>query len=265
MLYALAVLFFAAASGYALLLWRRGFTRDDWWCYALLACGFVPNTGALMARGFSLQKCPVGNLFEAAMFLSWALVLCHLVAGLWPRVRFLCAMSAPLLLLIGVFGLQPALDRPGPAFAVQPGLVSLHASLILLAYGTFGLSAAAGLLYLMQERNLKMHRVRAVLARLPSIERLERTVALSLMAGLALLSAGLMLTVWLVRQADTTMVRGDPKVIWSFAVWLGYATLLALRFRRQWGPRPVAWGALVSFAFVMLTFWGTNMLSPTHH
>lgn len=264
-LFLLAVAFYAAASGYALLLWRRGFTRDDWWCYALLGCGFVPNTGALMARGFSLQKCPVGNLFEAVMFISWGLVLCHLVAGLWPKVRFLCAMGAPVLLGLGVFGLQPGLDRPGPEWDVARGVVSLHAALILLAYGAFGLSAAAAGLYLVQERDLKVRKAKAVLSRLPSIERLEKTVAQSLVAGLGLLSVGLLLSIALIRQSKDVPVQGDPKVIWSMVVWLGYAALLGLRFRRRWGPRPVAWGALWSFTFVMLTFWGTNLLSPTHH
>jgi hypothetical protein len=28
--------------------------------------------------------------------------------------------------------------------------------------------------------------------------------------------------------------------------------------------RPIAWGAVASFAFVLLTFWGTNLLSAIH-
>ncbi len=265
LLFALAAAFYAAASGYAVLLWRRGFNRDDWWCYALLACGFIPHTGALVARGFSLNHCPVSNLFEATMFIGWTVVLCHLVAGLWSRLRFLCALGAPLLLALGVFGLQPGLDRPGPVFEVTRGIVSLHASLVLLAYGTFGLSAAASVLYLVQEHDLKFRKVRAVLSRLPSMERLEKVVTRSLATGFGLLSVGLLVTVILVRQSQDVPVEGDPKVIWSAIVWTGYAVLLALRWRRGWGAHFLAWGALASFAFVMLTFWGTNLLSPLHH
>jgi ABC-type uncharacterized transport system permease subunit len=264
-LFALAVLFHAVGSAYAVLLWRRGFNRDDWWCYVILACAFVPNTAALMARGFSLEQCPVTNLFEAVMFISWAVVGSHLVAGLWPRLRFLCALAAPLLLALGVFGLQPGLDRPGPVLEVTHGVVSLHAALILLAYGTFGLSAAAAVLYLVQEHDLKFRKVRAVLSRLPSIERLEKVVTGSLAMGWALLSAGLLLTIVLLRQSDAASAGVDPKVIWSFIVWGAYTVLLFFRMRRRWGARPLAWGVLGNFAFVMLTFWGTNLLSPLHH
>jgi HemX protein len=265
LLFALAVAFYAAATGYAVLLWRRGFKGDNWWCYILLACGFLPNTGALTARGFSLDQCPVTNLFEAMMFVCWAVVACHLIAGLLPRLRFLCALAAPVLFALGVFGLQPGLDKPGPTFDASVGIVSLHAALVLLAYGTFGLSAAAAVLYLVQEHDLKFHKVRAILSRLPSIERLEKVATSSLAVGLVLLSAGLLLTIVLLRQAEGVPLTADPKVAWSFLVWVMYAVLLATRLRRGWGQRPLAWATVGSFVFVMLTFWGTNLLSPLHH
>ncbi len=33
--------------------------------------GFLLHTAALMGRGFSLRRCPVTNLFEALMFVTW--------------------------------------------------------------------------------------------------------------------------------------------------------------------------------------------------
>lgn len=261
-----ALAFYAAGTVAAFRMWKRGFTRDEWWCYGFLAAGLVPNAGALMARGFSLQKCPVTNLFEAVMFISWAVVLIHLVIGIIPRLRFLCALAAPTLLALGLFGMQPVLDQPARELDVTHRMVSLHAALVLLAYGTFGLSAMAAGLYLVQERNLKFAKVRAVLSRLPSIERLDRVVTSSLAVGLALLSVGLVLSVFLVRAAGGAgAIRGDPKVIWSILVWGGYTALLVARLRRGWAPRTLAWGAVGTFAFVMLTFWGTNLLSPAHH
>jgi ABC-type uncharacterized transport system permease subunit len=265
-LYMLALAFYAAATVAAFRMWKRGFTRDEWWCYGFLACGVLPNAGALMARGFSLQKCPVTNLFEAVMFITWAVVLIHLVIGIVPKLRFLCALASPTLLALGMFGMQPGLDQPARELDLTHRVVSLHAALVLLAYGMFGLSAMAAGLYLVQERNLKFAKVRAVLSRLPSIERLDKVVTSSLAVGLGLLSVGLAMSVILVRDAGGAKVmRGDPKVLWSILVWTGYVVLLVARLRRGWGPRTLAWGAVGTFAFVMLTFWGTNLLSPSHH
>ena len=261
----MAVALFGGASVYGVFLWRRGFAREDWWCYGLLATAMIPVSGALLARGFSLQRCPVTNLFEATVFVVWTLLAAHLVVGLLPRLRFLTVLSAPLLLGLGVFGLQPQLDEPGPILDTAHGLLSLHVTLVLLGYGAFGLSAVAALMYLVQERDLKIHKLRAVLARLPSIERLERVVVEALAAGLGLLTVGLILSVWLVRRTEGAVARGDPKVVWSMLVWAIYVAVLLNRTVWHRGARWVAWGSLGSFTFILLTFWGTNLLSPLHH
>ena len=58
---------------------------------------------------------------------------------------------------------MPALDPP---HGVHPefigGWPSLHGSLILLAYGAFGLASVAALMYLTQEHDLKFHKLRAI-------------------------------------------------------------------------------------------------------
>src|SRR5213078_4372096 len=71
------------------------------------------------------------------------------------------------------------------------GWPSLHAALILLSYGAFGLSSLAALMYLNQEHDLKFHRMRALFALLPPIERLEVIIGRLLLAGFILLTAGL--------------------------------------------------------------------------
>jgi len=48
-------------------------------------------------------------------------------------------------------------------------------------------------------------------------------------------------------------------------VWLLYLCILGWRWRFSAGGRAVAWGAIGSFCFVMLTFWGFTLLSPVHN
>ena len=57
---------------YSAFLWRRGFQRDNWINYSLLAVAFVLHTVAMAKRGFSLQHCPVNNLYEATDMVSRA-------------------------------------------------------------------------------------------------------------------------------------------------------------------------------------------------
>jgi ABC-type uncharacterized transport system permease subunit len=264
----LAVIVYGLSATYSVFLWRKGFRQDNRVNYLLLLLAFVFHTTAMVKRGFSLQHCPVNNLFEATIFIGWTIVTTYLVLGLWARLRFLGAFASPVLFAISVFALMPALDTPhGPKPQFTGGWSSLHAALILLAYGAFGLSCVAGVMYLTQERNLKFHKLRAVFSLLPPIQRLEFVVGGMLATGFVLLTLGLVAGAYYLKQNETLLnsARGDPKIIWSALVWLIYLGLLVMRWKFAQGGRRLALGAIGSFVFVLLTFWGSNLLSPIHN
>ena len=265
--FGIAVACYGLAAAHALLLWRQGFRRGAALNYAILAAGFVCHALALMGRGFSLNRCPVTNLFEAAMFTSWALCAAHLALGFWSRARISGLVLAPLLFATGIFALQPQLDRPGPVFDLEHAAVSLHVSLVLLAYAGFGFGAMAGVFYLVRRHGAGQDTptLRSLAEHLPAISLLEGWLLRSVGTGLILLTAGLTLSLGLMRERYGVLVRPDPKIAWSFFVWAVYFALMlvCLRIRRE--PRFLAWGALGGFAFVLLTFWGTNLMSPIHH
>jgi ABC-type uncharacterized transport system permease subunit len=48
-------------------------------------------------------------------------------------------------------------------------------------------------------------------------------------------------------------------------VWCVYLGLLVMRWHFAQGGRRFALGAIGSFAFILLTFWGSNLLSPLHN
>jgi len=263
----IAVAVYGLSTVYSVFLWRKGFRKDDHVNYLLLLTAFVLHTVAMFLRGFSLNHCPVNNLFEATVFIAWSAAAVYLVIGLLPRLRFLGAFASPVLLAIGVFALMPALDPPHPAGAppeFSGAMVSLHAATILLAYGAFGLGAVAAAMFLMQQHDLKFHKLRAVLSLFPSIQRLEIVAVRLVFAGFILLTVGLAAGRHLPRPADTPYWT-DPKVVWSICLWFVYLALLVLRRFRAPSSRGLAISFIAAFAVLLLTFWGTNLLSPLHH
>jgi ABC-type transport system involved in cytochrome c biogenesis permease subunit len=258
---------YGASMLYSVFLWRKGFRRDDHVNYGLLLLAFGFHTSAMFLRGFRLDHCPVTNLYEATTFASWTIVAAYLAVGLWPRLRFLGAFASPVLFGMGVFALMPSLDSHS---AVNPHLpqtwTSVHAALLSLAYGAFGLSSVAALMYLTQERNLKFHKVQAILSLLPPIQRLEAVVGRLLVAGFVLLTIGLGVGAYALAHLDNPQVyRGSPKIVWSAIVWFIYFGLILMRWKYAQGGRRFALGAIGSFAFVLLTFWGTNALDALHN
>lgn len=142
--------------------------------------------------------------------------------------------------------------------------MSMHAASVLLAYGAFGLSSVAGLMYLTQERDLKFRKVRAVFALFPPIQRLELVIGRLVTGGLVLLTIGLVMGARFLKETQGVYVTKDAKILWSVIVWFMYSGLLVMRWRFAYRGRRFVQGAVLAFAFVLFTFWGTNLLSAIH-
>jgi ABC-type uncharacterized transport system permease subunit len=263
----LAVVLYGTSMIYSVFLWRKGFREDNRVNYLLLLGAFLLHSTAMIKRGFSLNHCPVTNLYEATTFAAWTIVAVYLVVGVWSRLRFLGAFASPILFCIGVFALMPRLDSaPGTRPELSEVGTSVHAALIMLAYGAFGLSCAAAFMYLSQERNLKFHKLQAILSLLPPIQRLEVVVGRLMFIGFLLLTVGLVFGVYVLRHgAHAESYRGDSKIVWSALVWVLYLGLLVMRWKFAQGGRRFALGAIGIFAFLVLTFWGSNLLSSIHN
>lgn len=262
----IAVALYGLSALYAIFLLRRGFREDNRINYCLLLGGAVFHTMAMFQRGFSLQRCPINNLYEATLFIAWTIVASYLVLGAWSRLRFVGAFASPVLFAIGVFALMPSLDPPhGERPVFTGGWLSLHAALILLSYGAFGLSCISAVMYLTQEHDLKFNKLRAVSSLMPPIQRLELVTGRLLLAGFILLTVGLIIGVVYLKETHNVYFKGDTKVLWSLLVWLGCLVLLVSRWRFAQRGRRLAWGAVGMFAFVLLTFWGSNLLSGIHN
>jgi HemX protein len=219
----------------------------------------------MIQRGFSLSRCPINNLYEATIFINWTILATFLPIGAWPRLRFLGVFAAPILFAVGVFSLLPGLDvhSDGPSLII--GWSHLHKSLILLAFGSFGLSSIASLMFLTHEHDLKFHKIRAVFSLLPSIQRLEHVVGRLMIIGFVLLSSGLLVSAGYLKKTHGVYFRWDALMLYCLFVWALYLALLVLRWGFAQRGRRIAWGSVVVFAFVMVTFWAVYMLSRLHN
>jgi ABC-type uncharacterized transport system permease subunit len=256
-----AVTLYGIGMIYSLFLWRKGFQRDDWVVYGVLGGGWMLHTNAMVQRGFSLQQCPITNLYEATAFIMWTIVVGYLLLGLRQRFRFIGAFASPLLFVLGVFALFPDLDPDLPVgkHEFSGMLSSLHKALLLLSFGALGLCAVAAAMYLTQEHDLKLHKFRAILSRLPSLQRLEQAMKVLMRVGVGLLTLGVVASYAYHFQPDKTASLGDPMVIWILVVWIFYSVISFLHWRQAHGGKRFAWASLGGFIFMMLTFWGAML------
>ena len=206
--------------------------------------GWLAQTVLLVAQALSADGFPWGTWAGALNLLSWLVVSAYLVWGCRPRYRLvgLGVMPVALGLLVLSFagGGTGVDDAGGDGWAL-----AVHTGLMLAAFASFTVAAATALLYLYEDRRLSRRDPRLLRLRLPSLEGLERLAARAALAGLLLLSGGILVGVaWL--DVD----RLDAAMTVTIAIWAFYGLVLLLRREAGLLGKRLAWTLVVGAALV---------------
>lgn len=245
---------FLLGFAYTMYALGAGSYRPSRFNFTAIFAGFVLQTAFLYQRGQALGRCPLTNLFEVFVFLSWSMVLLYLAIGTAYRLSLLGAFTSPLVFIFQILALLTPIDTPAKVKVEPNSWLELHAALSVVAYGAFAMAGVAGVMYLSQERQLKTHRLRPIFFHLPPIADLSVALNRLLITGFALLTVGLL----------AGFMVGSPtlKVVWGIAVWLLYGAILQAEKLRKIGPRRVALLAVIAFSLALSTLWGLNFIAP---
>jgi len=215
-----------------------------------IGLGFVFQTAFLSIRGHALGRCPLTNLFEVLVFLAWSVALIYLLVGPVYRLSLMGAFTAPLVVLLQGIALLAPIDKPhAMKMPVNPWL-EFHASMSLFAYGVFALACIAGVMYLLQERQLKTHQLRSIFYHLPPLSDLFAAIIRLLWWGFALYTLGLVTGFFIDQPLPTR------QVVCAIGVWLLYAAILQGRYLRRLAPKSVAALCIIGFSAALTLLWG---------
>jgi len=244
---------------------RRPAMRKVMW--ASLAVAFAAHTVWLFARGFQAQRCPLVGTEETSAFLSWCLVVSYMIASRWYHASVLRAFIFPLIFALSTIaavtpesqGVPEGIDQP-----LQKILFPVHAGLILLAYSAFFIAFGAGVMYMIQERELRLKRFSAIFFRLPSLDTCDAISSKAMSIGFVLFTFGIAAGLGWQRARDGQFWHGDPIEVFSLFTWLIYLFLVQSRVSVKWGGRAAALASIVSFMIVIFSLVGVRFLGNLH-
>ena len=259
--YAVIVVYFLATGLYFLFVALK---KDALGRAAALvqAVGLVLHTAALVCRGIGAGRLPLTNQYEFATSFAWGLCLVSLLF-LWKfKFPVLGAFAAPVILLLIGYAAMQSREVKALMPALRSSWLGFHVSTAIIAYGSFGVSAVLGLIFLLRARiSDKGFWDRHV----PVREKLDLISYRSVCLGLLFLTLTIITGAIWAEQAWGSYWSWDPKETWSLVTWLIYATYLHLRIRRGWKGKAAAIFAVVGFACVLFTYVGVNTLLPGIH
>ena len=226
--------------------------------FLAIGLGFIFQTAFLSVRGHALGRCPITNLFEVFIFLAWSIALIYMLIGPAYRLSLMGAFTAPLVFVIQTFALLAKIDNFHPARLPANPWLEFHASFSLIAYGAFALACIAGVMYLVQERQLKTHQLHTIFYHLPPLSDLFAAITRLLWWGFALYTVGLL----------SGFFVGQPlprvQVVCAIGVWLLYAAILQGRHLRRLAPKRIAALCIIGFSAALTLLWGITFTAQMH-
>jgi len=236
---------------------RAGLFRPMRFNFAAIGLGFVFQTAFLSIRGHALGRCPLTNLFEVFIFLAWSIALIYMVVGPAYRLSLMGAFTAPLVVLLQGFALIAPIDVHHPVKLPSNSWLEFHASVSLVAYGAFALACIAGVMYLVQERQLKTHQLHSIFYHLPPLADLFAVITRLLWWGFALYTIGLVSGFFVGRPLPYI------QVVCAVGVWVLYALILQGRHLQHLAPKHVAALSIIGFSAALTLLWGITFTAQT--
>ncbi len=226
-----------------------------------VGCGFLFHTAALILIGIARSHFPITNLPESLCLFAWFLTLTFLLANIRYDIKALGAFTLPLVSLLTILASTFYEENQTIPPDLKSGWIYFHSSIAFLAYAAFFLTFVSGILYLIQEKELKNKNFRFLYFRLPSLQLCNELMRLFMTVGFVAMSLTIISGVIFAPQAWGSSWNWDPKVTATLITWGIYLVLLLYRLSARWRGRPAAYISIIGFASVLITFginWGLH-------
>lgn len=225
----------------------------------------VVHTFYIVLRYLDIGHTPLTSNHEAVSFFAWSTAWGFLSFRWRYQVKNFGVFVSPLatiLMIVAALSSQETMPLPP---ALRSNWLPVHASIAIMANGFLALAFCGGVMYLLQESEIKNKRFGMFYTRLPSLEALDNLNQHCLAVGFPLLTLGIITgSIW-AKQAWGAYWQWDPKETWSLITWFVYAALLHQRFRVGWRRRRAAIMTIIGFGAALFTLWGVNFLLEGLH
>src|SRR5512147_56522 len=160
-LFQIAFFLYLAGAGLSLAYLITLKPRLSWTGRWAMVGGFAIHSLAILWRIFESGRTPLTNLYESLSFFSWAVVGVYLLLYFKYRLEVMAAFISPVAVVLMIL----ASLFPKEIIPVAPVLESfwlpIHVSLAIIGNAMFALAFAVGIMYLIQERQIKSKKIGA--------------------------------------------------------------------------------------------------------
>lgn len=209
---------------------------------------------SLVEAGLSAGRLPVASFHEAVSLLAFLIALLFLLIYWRYRFEALGVFIFPLVFMLTLAAAVGPDRAPGEGPLLHSFWLYLHAGLFILGHAMLFVTFASGLMYLLQEWELKRKKPRAFYYRLPPLESLDELARRTLALGFLFVTPAIIIGAIFASAKMGADWPLDPKVAWSFVTWFIYLGLIFSRWTAGWRGRKAAYFAIAGFCAVVVSW-----------
>jgi HemX protein len=224
--------------------------------------GAVLTAGAVLLHGVGLAvftathaELPLVGLAPSLCTLAFLIAIFLIASTIASESRSVGLVLVPLIAVLLAIALLLGIEPTGQPLAFRGVWFTLHVVLAFIGYAGLAIAFGAGVLYLLQFRELKDKRLGRVFRFFPSLPVLDTLGRRGVAIGFPALTLALVLGwAWTVRF-QRSLATENPQVIWGIITWITFVVLLAVRFSRRPGTeRRAAFANMLGFVFVVMCY-----------
>src|ERR1700693_1618516 len=263
--YVIATLLFYAAS-LALYIWnlREPSRAAGIGATSCLVVGLGLHYLALLDRSRQIHAVPYDDLFGSLSLFAWLLAATYLCLEAIHRRRSVGPFVLPIVIVVFLLahGGEAKLVAAPPA---QGPLFAFHVTLNILAYSAFALSFVLSVIFLIQNRGLRDHKLGIVGWRFPALDVLERMTRSSVLIGCGSLAVGMTAGLIWAHRLQGRYWDGDPKVVITVLILAFYVGYTILARTPAWRGARASALCIFNFMFVIFSYSVVNRYLSHFH
>lgn len=255
----LAVTLYLAAAALAATPFARPVNAPVRGVLALLGAAVAVHLAALLALAVHAGHWFVAGLGPSLSLAGLVLAATLLVVEFLAHDASLTLVAAPLAAVPTAFASVVGFARAAEPSGTQGAWLVAHIALSFMGIAAFGTAAVAGVMYLVERRELKLGRFDAMFRLFPPLQTLDRVNHMAALAGWLGLTVGVVLAVTYALQYGGMR---PEQLAWGVGAWLGVSGVALGRAVRGWQAHRAAIWSSVSFTVVVLLYVVLRIAGP---
>ncbi len=233
-------------------------TKFAKWGFSLTLLAWILQTLLLVIYFVRVGYPFLVDPFVSYGFSAWVIALIFLLLNLKQRLQLVGALALPTIAVFYLLALFSTENYSSRSAVMQSPWASIHLIFSFLALAVFSLTFVLGIMFIIEEFQLKHKVLPKIFLKLPSLQFLDQIHARALTVGFILLTGGIITGGGWAKSVTGYYFFEDARQLWAICAWLIYLLFLQSRFTAGWRGRRGVLLSLLGFAVIMFTFLGVE-------